>query len=88
MPKKHKIKNTKHSKGKRRRIGKCQPDESETESNDDICGLCGKKYNPDEEWIGCDSCGTWFHRYCVDLSEEDWEYFSVPDNIFMCPFCR
>lgn len=41
----------------------------EDPSIEPLCCLCGKKYNPDIIYIGCENCEDWFHGdvYCITL---------------------
>ena len=61
------------------------------ETNDNICGYCHKEYVEDEEWIDCDECKKWYHRVCVNVSDEFWNIVtkeSAATNFeYVCPFC-
>lgn len=77
----------KQVKGKGKRSKKCK-NLDEADTTGDNCGMCYKLYRDGEDWICCDSCSSWYHRDCVGLDEEGWEYFSSPDAVFICPMCR
>jgi hypothetical protein len=54
----------------------------------DACGVCMNVYETDEDWICCDSCCTWYHRDCIGLEDEEWNYFSDAAAIYICPICQ
>ncbi|XP_046845888.1 uncharacterized protein LOC124439642 [Xenia sp. Carnegie-2017] len=43
-----------------------------------VCKIC--KIDDGEDWLGCDSCGQYFHASClnVDLGQTLTEYFACP----------
>lgn len=47
--------------------------------------ICGEEYlsvtNEVQDWIGCDSCSSWFHFECVGVTPE-----SLPES-FICSQC-
>ncbi|XP_071698906.1 chromatin remodeling protein EBS-like [Rutidosis leptorrhynchoides] len=51
--------------------------------NVDVYCRCGLPYNPDENMVGCDGCGDWFHFTCVDLTYEE----AINRKNFFCPSC-
>lgn len=56
-----------------------EEDEGDDGKNDCICG--GKA--EDDMWIGCSSCGRWYHVSCVGLSKEKVD--GLGD--YFCPLC-
>ena len=39
-------------------------DHTGSESNENECDLCKKRYHEDETWLQCPSCKIWFHEEC------------------------
>ena len=39
-------------------------DHTGSESNENECDLCKKRYHEDERWLQCPSCKIWFHEEC------------------------
>ena len=46
--------------------------------------VCGEEYldltDEIQQWIGCDSCDSWFHCQCVGVAD------SIPES-FLCSKC-
>lgn len=40
--------------------------------------------NPSDLYLGCDSCGKWYHPECVGIKEENAENVEQ----FMCDNCK
>ena len=57
------------------------------ETNVDLCGVCSKTEKEDEEWICCDICNIWYHRFCLDLDDEERAAVSSTSSIYTCPMC-
>lgn len=53
----------------------------ENDENDYFCPLCGEKYiyPPNEDWIKCSLCESWWHEQCTSISEND---------NFVCDYCN
>ena len=52
--------------------------------NDSLCNLCFCKEPPNFEdivfdWITCEICDVWFHKFCVNLN--------VGENVYICGNC-
>ena len=48
------------------------------------CGICGVIFGvsvEDEYWIGCETCDSWFHSDCVNITPQN-----EPDK-FYCSSC-
>lgn len=43
--------------------------EDDDEQGETFCGLCSGKYRRDEFWIACDVCETWYHGWCVKITQ-------------------
>ena len=58
--------------------------------DDNICGYCGKEYVEDEEWIDYDVCHRWYHRLCVNVSDEFWNMVTedASNFEFTHPICK
>ena len=56
------------------------------ETNVDLRGVCSKTEKGDE-WIYCDMCNIWYHRFCLDLDDEEWTAVSSTSSIYTCPMC-
>ena len=51
--------------------------------------MCGQHYDEDREWIGCPSCGRFYHRECVGLSLQEWhEQLEIDVMTWTCLNCR
>ncbi|KAM7255561.1 hypothetical protein ACFE04_008459 [Oxalis oulophora] len=48
-----------------------------------LCGVCEEKYASDEFWICCDSCETWFHGKCVNVTPSKAGHIKE----YKCPLC-
>ena len=48
---------------------------------------CKKNVKRGEESICCDECENWVHFDCTNLSNEDLEFFKLPDKKFTCDRC-
>ena len=50
------------------------------------CGMCHDQYiqytDKKEDWIGCETCDTWFHFVCVGVTTD-----ATPDR-FYCEKCK
>ena len=52
------------------------------------CTICMGFCLEDENCIQCDTCVNWFHKECVNLSNERFRYLSNNRNAkFMCTIC-
>lgn len=57
---------------------------------DEKCAICYKGYVEGEDWIQCDLCCKWYHRFCVNLEDSD-EWCRMTENVeeqFRCPLCE
>jgi hypothetical protein len=55
-----------------------------SDSASEVYCLCSKPYSADEDYLGCETCGGWFHLHCVgESSLEAWE-----GRDYVCPKCR
>ena len=52
--------------------------------------ICYKGYVEGEDWIQCDICSLWYHRFCVNLEDGD-EWCRLTENVeeqFRCQLCE
>jgi hypothetical protein len=42
-----------------------------SDESDENCAICYKGYVEGEDWIQCDICSLWYHRFCVNLEDGD-----------------
>ena len=63
------------------------------EEEETLCFNCKSKQAPNtllvnhsQTWLGCETCGEWFHTECVGMSEEDFE--AVKDQDWYCEECK
>ena len=67
-----------------RRLKRCSKS-AETSGNLYSCGICGAVYCDETEepeyWIDCDSCDSWFHGTCINVTPD-----SEPEKYF-CNSC-
>ncbi|KAG9157347.1 hypothetical protein Leryth_004982, partial [Lithospermum erythrorhizon] len=56
----------------------------EEEQGETPCGTCEENYLPDEFWICCDFCETWYHGKCVKITPEMAEHIEQ----YECPICN
>ena len=74
--------NGKRSKGKQKTKFSGESDEN--------CAICYKSYVEVEDWIQCDICSLWYHRFCVNLEDVD-ECCRLTENVgeqFRCQLCQ
>lgn len=55
--------------------------------DEESCGVCGNSDGEAEEWIECDTCVKWYHRNCINISDELWEQYTKQNQPFTCPEC-
>jgi hypothetical protein len=58
--------------------------------SDENCAICYKGYVEGEDWIQCDICSLWYHRFCVNLEDGD-EWCRLTENVeeqFRCQLCE
>ncbi|PON54871.1 Autoimmune regulator [Parasponia andersonii] len=71
----------KHSEGK----PNCEDEElDDYEYGETLCAACMEKFALDEFWICCDTCDTWFHGKCVNITPAKAEHIKQ----YMCPVCK
>ena len=51
----------------------------------DIFCICRLPEHQDEEWAECEKCLKWFHRHCLDISDNVFNEVQEP---WMCPNCE
>ena len=68
--KSRKRKSGRKGKGKGKRSKGKQKTKFSGES-DENCAICYKGYVEGEDWIQCDICSLWYHRFCVNLEDGD-----------------
>lgn len=71
----------------RKRKGKKSTVSVDESSEESYCSVCNKLYVDGENWICCDACLSWMHRICVNIDDDDWNHFSSPDAVYICPMC-
>jgi len=49
------------------------PEIEETETEEDICGVCDKKVRDNQNGIGCDTCDSWYHCGCVKMHIDEYK---------------
>lgn len=77
--KSRKRKSGRKGKGK----GKCSKGQQKAKSSgesDENCANCYKGYVDGEDWIQCNICSLWYHRFCVNLEDGD-EWCRLTDNV-------
>ncbi|XP_061190558.1 uncharacterized protein LOC133198484 [Saccostrea echinata] len=58
-----------------------------SQSETETCFKCKKVGSKYLHWIGCDSCGKWFHRKCTSMTNK--EYFQLKeDSVWHCAACK
>ena len=45
------------------------------------CAMCNESV--ENEGVGCDICGNWFHFKCEELSDEQYAQMVKPETKFM-----
>ncbi|XP_045215122.1 uncharacterized protein LOC123565320 [Mercenaria mercenaria] len=73
-------------KGKGKQLKQCVSRDKYDDASE-ACGICGKFEKEDENWICCDACNIWYHKDCVGLDEDDFDYFLNLDAVYICPLC-
>ena len=75
-------------KVKERGKGKRSANETDDADNTkEACGVCMKFHIEGEEWIYCDAFSLWYHRDCVGLDDNEWNYQLNDDAVYICPMC-
>ena len=53
------------------------------------CGICGSEVRDGQKAIFCDGvCLLWYHAQCVDMTIEEYEYFTCSDAKWECIACK
>jgi len=53
------------------------------------CGACGKEVKDDDRAIQCEiDCMLWFHKRCLNLTEEQYDKLSKSDCFWQCSACK
>ena len=51
------------------------------------CGSCAKPVKKNQHGIACDTCDSWFHVKCVDMSIEEYNRLGNSDIEWNCFYC-
>lgn len=53
------------------------------------CGTCGEEVKDDDMAIQCEvDCMRWFHKCCLNLTEEEYDKLSKSDCFWQCYACK
>ena len=52
-----------------------------------VCARADDEGGAEPTYIGCDTCGGWFHAECVAVSAAEVERLSAADEGWFCPSC-
>ena len=61
-----------------------------TQNDDESCPFCRVKVTDDDNGIGCDKCGTWFHQACLHMPDEEFQQLTTNEETvkWYCAWCR
>jgi len=51
------------------------------------CPKCNAIFPDRKQWIGCDSCDSWYHRTCASIKKVQWDRLKKTDEGWICPQC-
>ena len=63
------------------------PQARDEENDDPNCPVCKEEVMPMTPGIVCDTCKTWFHRACLDMSQETYDELSNNNESWFCLRC-
>ena len=63
------------------------PQARDEENDDPNCPVCKEEVMPMTPGIVCDTCKTWFHRACLDMSQETYDELSKNNESWFCLRC-
>ena len=70
---------------KRKAVGKGNLSSKEKE----VCTTCKGTDGDPDDWLGCDNCGSWFHKWCVvDLAVLNMSEEALRQYEFKCSKCE
>ena len=53
------------------------------------CGTCGEEVKDNDKAIQCEiDCMRWFHKRCLNLTEEEYDKLSKSDCFWQCSVCK
>ena len=59
------------------------------EMNTDKCRICKQKVKEKQRGLRCDNCEYWFHGSCEEVSEEEYKYLTLMEDIaWYCKDCK
>ena len=54
----------------------------------DLCKACRQRGDDDADWVLCNYCDCWFHRFCAEIFDDDeWAEYCKPGVKFRCHSC-
>jgi hypothetical protein len=65
------------------------PDLSFSNVNKDVCYICAGEEGDEDDWVGCDECARYSHKYCTNdqvlISLQDPD--DIADYPYLCQYC-
>lgn len=54
----------------------------------EVCDICKKNVQDDEEGLLCDKCNTWKHRICLSMAQKTYLKLNKSTELWYCDKCK